>query len=185
MSHIAVFCSANDTIAKEYFDAAQELGQYLAKNDHPLVYGGCALGLMECIAKSVHESGGKTIGVVPTKIEENGKTSQFVDELIYCDNLTDRKQIMMDRADIFIALPGGLGTLDEIFTSAASQTLNYHQKKVILYNVNGFWDTCIAMLDDLQAKGVMRKHYSNQIVVANSIQEVDHHIRTIVQTQKD
>ena len=80
---------------------------------------------------------------------------------------------MMDRADIFIALPGGLGTIDEIFTVVASQTLNYHQKMVILYNVNGFWDTCIAMLDDLQSKGVMRKHYSNQILVASSLREID------------
>ena len=173
MSVIAVFCSANDTIAKDYFDAANELGQYMAKHNHPLVFGGCALGLMECIAKSVHEHGGKTIGVVPTKIEENGKTSQFVDEIIYCDNLTDRKQIMMDRADIFIALPGGLGTLDEVFTVAASQTIGYHNKIVILYNVNGFWDSCIQMLDDLQSKGVMRKHYSNQIQVAKSIQEIE------------
>ena len=172
MANVAVFCSANDTIANAYFDAARELGKYLAQKGHTLVYGGCALGLMECIARSVHENGGKTIGVVPGKIEENGHASEYVDELIPCENLTDRKQIMMDLSDVFVALPGGLGTLDEVFTVAASQTLNYHQKKVIMYNVGGFWNSCIAMLDDLQARGVMRKHYSNQILVVNSIEEL-------------
>ena len=180
MVKIAVFCSANNAIAEAYFDAACDLGKYLSEHNHILVYGGCALGLMECIAKSVYEHGGKSIGVVPSKIEENGKTSHYVDELIHCENLTDRKQIMMDLADIFIALPGGLGTIDEIFTVAASQTLNYHQKKVILYNVNGFWNSCVAMLDDLQSKGVMRKHYSNQILVANSLDEIDRMINDII-----
>ncbi len=173
MANIAVFCSANDTIASAYFEAARDLGHYLGSHNHTLVYGGCALGLMECIAKSTHEANGKSIGVVPGKIEENGQTSLYVDKLINCENLTDRKQIMMDLSDIFIALPGGLGTLDEVFTVAASQTLNYHQKKVILYNVNGFWNTCLALLEDLQSKGVMRKHYSNQILVANSLTEID------------
>lgn len=181
MANIAVFCSANDTISKDYFTAAAELGHYLAEHHHVLVYGGCSLGLMECIAKAVHDEGGNSIGVVPSIIEENGKTSQFVSKLIKCENLTDRKQIMMDQSDIFIALPGGLGTIDEIFTVVASQTLNYHHKMVILYNVNGFWDSCIAMLDDLQSKGVMRKHYSNQILVANSLNEIDQMISNLLQ----
>lgn len=183
MAKIAVFCSANDTIEKAYFNAARELGHYLSEHHHTLVYGGCSLGLMECIAKSVHESGGQSIGVVPAKIEDNGHTSHYVTDLITCENLTDRKQIMMDQADLFIALPGGLGTLDEIFTVAASQTLHYHQKKVILYNVNGFWNSCIAMLDDLQSKGVMRNHYNHQILVANSLHEMDQRIRDVLPEQ--
>ena len=170
---VCVFCSANDRIAPEYFDAARSVGEYLGKHRYTLVYGGCSLGLMECVAQAAHESGSRVIGVVPSKVEENGHTSHYIDELIRCDNLTDRKQIMMDRSDVFIALPGGLGTLDEVFTVAASQTLGYHHKKVILYNIGGFWDPCIRMLDEMQSRNMMRKSWNHQIVVANSFESLE------------
>ena len=149
------------------------LGAYLGECGVSLVYGGCSLGLMEALAESAHQAGAHIVGVVPSKVEENGHTSKYIDEVVMCENLSDRKQIMMDRSDIFIALPGGLGTLDEIFTVAASQTIGYHNKKVILYNVNGFWNSCIAMLDDLQRSGMMRRAYSNQIMAVESIDDID------------
>ena len=89
-----------------------------------------------------------------------------------CDNLTDRKQLMMDQSDVFIALPGGIGTLDEVFTVAASATIGYHHKRVVLYNMKGFWDGAIRMLDDLQAKGVIRGSWQTQIAVANNLDEI-------------
>ena len=170
---VCVFCSANDRIAPEFFDAARTVGAYLGKHRYTLVYGGCSLGLMECVAQAAHESGSRVIGVVPSKVEENGHTSRYIDELIRCGNLTDRKQIMMDRSDVFVALPGGLGTLDEIFTVAASQTLDYHTKKVILFNVGGFWEPCIRMLDEMQTNHMMRKPWSNQIAVVDSIERLE------------
>ena len=176
---VCVFCSANDRIAPEYFDAARAVGAYLGKNRYTLVYGGCSLGLMECVAQAAHQSGSRVVGVVPSKVEENGHTSQYIDELIRCDNLTDRKQIMMDRSDVFVALPGGLGTLDEIFTVAASQTLGYHHKIVILYNVGGFWDPCIRMLNEMQTSQMMRKPWVNQIVVANSFEDLEKLLDTV------
>jgi hypothetical protein len=91
---------------------------------------------------------------------------------ILCDNLTDRKQLMMDQGDVFVALPGGIGTLDEIFTIAASATVGYHQKTVILYNMKGFWNSLIQMLDDLHARGVTRKQWHSYIKVANTLEEV-------------
>ena len=169
---IAVFCSANDTIAPEYFILTEQLGKWMAEQGHSLVFGGCNLGLMECVAKAVHEGGGQTIGVVPSIIEERGRVSDYVDVEIPCDNLSDRKELMLAQSDVSIALPGGVGTLDEIFSVVAAHSIGYHQQQVILYNINGFWDSLVALLDDLTAKGVIRGDYHRQIKVAHSLEEL-------------
>lgn len=130
------------------------------------------MGLMECIAKAAHEAGGRTIGVVPTIIEKGGRMSEYVDIHIPCDNLDDRKALMVAQSDINIALPGGVGTLDEIFTVCAAASIGYHQKKVILYNMKGFWNSLLQMLDDLEQKGVIRDGFRSQLLVANSLEEV-------------
>lgn len=169
---LCIFCSANQAIDPDFFHLTEELGQWAAKKDHDIVFGGVNQGLMECVAKAAHEAGGRTIGVVPQIIERNGRLSQYVDVEIPCDNLNDRKQLMQDQSDVFIALPGGIGTLDEIFTIAASATIGYHQKPVILYNIEGFWDPLVAMLDSLQAQGVIRGHWQEHILVAASLQDI-------------
>ena len=169
---ICVFCSANQQIDHDFFELTRELGRWAAKEGHTIVYGGVNCGLMECLAKAVKEAGGQTIGVVPMLVEKSGRTSDYVDVEIPCDNLTDRKQLMMDQSDVFIALPGGIGTLDEIFTVTASATIGYHQKPVILYNMKGFWDSLIAMLDDLHTKGVTRKAWRTYIQVADTLDEL-------------
>lgn len=169
---IGVFCSANGQIDPDFFRATEELGRWLAQNGYDLVFGGVNQGLMECIARAVHEGGGRTIGVVPTIVEKSGRTSQYVEVEIRCDNLTDRKQLMMDQADVFVALPGGIGTLDEVFTVAASATIGYHDKPVILYNLKGFWNPLIALLDDLQQRNMVRGQWQQYINVANSLEEL-------------
>ncbi len=169
---IGIFCSANDHIDADFFGMTEELGRWIGQNGHQLVYGGVALGLMECIGKSVHEAGGQTIGIVPQIIEKGGKTSGYVDVNIPCDDLSDRKQLLMAQSDLFIALPGGVGTLDEIFTVVASHSIGYHHKKVVLYNMKGFWASTIALLDDMQACGFIRGHWSDLIAVANSLDDI-------------
>ena len=169
---IGIFCSANQEIDPDFFKYTEELGRWAAKNDHSIVYGGVNQGLMECVAKAVHEAGGRTIGIIPRIVEESGRISDYVDVEILCDDLNDRKQLMQDQADIFVALPGGIGTLDEILSIAASATIGYHDKKVILYNMKGFWDSLIALLDDLQIKGFTRKDWRTYIAVANSLEEL-------------
>ena len=169
---ICIFCSANWQIDHDFFRMAEELGQWSAEEGHTIVYGGVNQGLMECIGKAAHEAGGRTIGIVPVLVERQGRASQYNDVEIPCDNLSDRKQLMQDQSDVFIALPGGIGTLDEIFTIAASATIGYHQKPVILYNMKGFWDSLISMLDDLHSKGVTRKNWRTYIKVANSLEEI-------------
>ena len=169
---ICIFCSANQQIDPGFFTLTKELGQWAAHEGHTIVYGGVNQGLMECVARATKEAGGHTVGIVPQIVERSGRLSQYVDVDIPCDSLHDRKQLMEAQADVFVALPGGLGTLDEVFTVAASATIGYHQKTVILYNMKGFWDGLIGMLDDLQAKGVMRNPWHDYIKVANTLEEL-------------
>lgn len=170
--NICIFCSANSNIPTEYFERTSELGTWMGANGHTLVFGGCNLGLMECVAKAVHDAKGMTVGVVPTIVEKGGKVSDYVDVKILCDNLSDRKDLMIERSDVIIALPGGVGTLDEIFTVLAAASIGYHSKRVILYNIDGFWDSLIAMLDDLKTRGVLRAGFDDTMKVAHSLDEI-------------
>ena len=169
---ICIFCSANQQIDPDFFVMTQQLGQWAATHGHDIVFGGVNQGLMECIAQAAHEHGGRTTGVVPQIVEKSGRTSQYVDVEIPCDNLSDRKQLMQDLSDVFVALPGGIGTLDEVFTIAASATIGYHHKRVILYNMKGFWNGLIQLLDDLQQRGLVRGTWHNYISVANKQDEL-------------
>lgn len=169
---ICIFCSANQQIDPDFFRMTEELGQWATREGHTIVYGGVNQGLMECVGKAAHEAGGRTIGVIPRIVEKSGRISDYVDIEMLCDNLSDRKQIMEDQSDVFVALPGGIGTIDELFTIAAAHTIGYHDKLVILYNMKGFWDSLIAMLDDLQQKGMVRGNWHDYIAVANNLEEL-------------
>jgi uncharacterized protein (TIGR00730 family) len=169
---IGVFCSANQNIDADFFRATEQMGRWMAEKGHTLVFGGCNIGLMECIGRAVHDNGGRTIGVVPQIVEKGGGTFSDLDVFIPCDNLSDRKDLMLMQSDVIVALPGGIGTLDEIFTVAGSKTIGYHQKRVILYNMKGFWDSLIALLDDLQARGVIRGDYHDMITAASTLEEL-------------
>ena len=176
---ICVFCSANQQIDPEFFTMTEELGAWAAENGHSIVYGGVNQGLMEAVAKAAKGAGGRTIGIIPMIVEKSGRISDYVDVEIPCDNLSDRKQLMMDQADVFIALPGGIGTIDEVFTVAASATIGYHQKPVILYNMKGFWDSLIALLDDLQTRGTIRGDWHHYIKTAESIEEISRILKVL------
>lgn len=170
---ICVFCSANEHLDPDFFQMTEALGRWISQKGHTLVYGGVNCGLMECVAKAVHETGGRTVGIIPQIVEKNGRISDYVDVEILCDNLSDRKQLMLDKSDVFIALPGGIGTIDEVFTVASSATIGYHQKRVILYNMKGFWNSLVATLEDLQTKGVVRGQWREYIQVASTLKEIE------------
>ena len=170
--NICIFCSANSNLPTEYFDRTRELGAWMGANGHTLVFGGCNLGLMECVAEAVHNAKGMTIGVVPSIVEKGGKVSEHVDVKILCDNLSDRKDLMNQRSDVIITLTGGVGTLDEIFTVLAAAAIGYHHKRVVLLNIDGFWDSLLAMLDDLQSKGVLRPGLKETLTVVTEVEKV-------------
>lgn len=155
---IAVFCSANKNIDPDFFTLTEEMGKWMAENGHDLVFGGCNSGLMDCIGKTVKANGGRTFPDLDIEIP--------------CDNLSDRKDLMLAQSDIFVALPGGIGTLDEIFTIAAAHTIGYHHKMVILYNMKGFWNSTIALLDDMAEKSMIRGDWRDVIEVADNLEEL-------------
>ena len=174
---ICVFCSANGQLDPDFFTMTEELGRWLATEGHTLVYGGVNSGLMECVARAVQQAGGRTVGVLPQIVVKSGRLSDYVDTEVLCDNLSDRKQLMADKSDVFIALPGGIGTIDEVFTIAAAHTIGYHDKRVILYNMKGFWGDMIALLDRLQQRGMVRGEWRDYIAVANSLEEISELIK--------
>lgn len=184
--NIAIFCSANNNIDRKYFELTAELARWCADKGHSIVFGGCNAGLMGCLAEAFAKETakpqepqegprarqGQLIGVVPRIVEQGGRTSKHLTVHIPCDNLSDRKDLMLAHCDVAVALPGGIGTLDEVFTVAAAHTIGYHHKRVILYNMCGFWDTLIALLDDMQQRGMIRGHWTDYISVASTIDEL-------------
>ena len=172
MEKIGIFCSASDSIDPTFFDAVHQIGEWMGRNGKTLIYGGANLGLMECVAKAVKESGGRVIGVVPSKLEENGKVSTYLDEMIRTHNLSDRKDIILQQSDVLVALPGGIGTLDEVFHVMAAASIGYHQKKVIFYNANGYYSPLLAVLSELQARGFAHHPLSSYYEVANTFNEL-------------
>ena len=173
MERIGIFCSAADDIEAVYFEKARELGCWLGQNKKTLVYGGANLGLMECVAQAAKEQGAFVMGVVPTKLEERGAVSDLLDVTFRVDNLSERKDAMLRESDILVALPGGVGTLDEVFHVMASASIGYHAKKVIFYNVNGFWDSLCGTLDEMAQAGFVRGEFEKYFVVANSIAQLE------------
>ena len=169
---ICVFCSANDSVADEYFERSRELGAWCAKNGHSIVFGGHDAGLMHAVSWACKDAGGRVIGVVPRKIEEMGRLTPFLDVHIPCEDLTDRKQLMMDQSDAFVVLPGGIGTLDELFTVCAAATLGYHRKPIVVYDIAGCWSALTALLDDLERQGMMRRPWRELIRVVAHLDEL-------------
>lgn len=172
MERIGVYCSSSVKIDKKYFDAAQQLGEWIGRNGKWLVYGGSDRGTMGTLATAARQSGGRVMGVVPTALEDMGIVSDMLDVNFRCENLSDRKDIMIQESDILVALPGGIGTIDEVFTTVVARSLNYHTKMTVLYNLDGFWDSLIRLLDDVRDRGFANCQYDSLFVVANNFEEL-------------
>jgi uncharacterized protein (TIGR00730 family) len=177
MKSIAVFCAASENIAPGYFEAAAEVGAMLGRLGMTLVYGGARFGLMEATARAAKQAGARIVGVVPDILVERGRVSMLLDEQVNCRNLSERKDIMLERSDVLVALPGGIGTLDEIFHVLAAATIGYHTKRVVLYNVNGFWNPLLATVEDMSQAGFVRGEMEKYLIVANSVAELEDLIR--------
>jgi uncharacterized protein (TIGR00730 family) len=177
MKSVAVFCAASENIAPGYFEAASEVGAMLGRLGATLVYGGARFGLMEATARSAKEAGARIVGVVPYVLVERDRVSSLLDEHIPCRNLSDRKDIMLEKSDILVALPGGIGTLDEIFHIMAAATIGYHSKRVVLYNVNGYWNGLLSMLNGMLDAGFLRGDVEKFMAVASSIEQLENLIK--------
>jgi hypothetical protein len=149
---ICVFGASSSVIDKSYIEQVEEFGRNLAQRGHGLVYGAGASGLMGAAARGVHEKGGEIIGVVPTFFEDedmgvDGRIYKDCTELIKTDSMRERKRIMEDRADAFVIVPGGIGTFEEFFEILTLKQLDRHNKAIAIFNVNGYYDAMLKMLD--------------------------------------
>ncbi len=144
----------------------------MAQQGITLVYGGAAMGLMEEVARGVKSGGGHMVGVVPNRLVQREVQSSLLDEVVLCGTLAERKQLMLERSDLLLALPGGIGTLDEVFHVMGSATIGEHRKRVVLYNVDGFWDECMGMLSKMNREGFIRGRLSDYVVTAASVGEI-------------
>ena len=139
MKNIAVFCSARENIAQVHHRHAEEIGRWIGENENTLVYGGIAAGLMEVTAQAVKNSGGKVFGVVPESRKD--RQSMLLDEVVYTDSLHVRKKIMEERADAFVILGGGFGTLDELMSVWANMNFyGIENKKILIDNTTGLYN---------------------------------------------
>ena len=173
MENVAIFCAASENIAPGYFEAAAEVGAMLGRLGKTMVYGGARFGLMEATAKAAKAAGARIVGVVPDILVERDRVSRLLDEQVGCSNLSERKDIMLERSDVLVALPGGVGTLDEIFHVLAAATIGYHTKRVVLYNVNGFWNALLAAVDEMSQAGFVRGEMEKYLVVADNIAQLE------------
>ena len=139
MKNIAVFCSARENIAEVHHRHAVEIGRLIGENGYTLIYGGIAAGLMEVTAQAVKDSGGKVLGVVPESRKQ--RQSTLLDDVIYTDSLHVRKKIMEEKADAFVILGGGFGTLDELMSVWANMTFyGIESKKILIDNTSGLYN---------------------------------------------
>jgi len=140
ISSVTVFCGSSDAVDPKYFAAAVELGEKIARRGWRLIYGGGSVGLMGALARAVLDGGGLVTGVIPRALLDLGVGETKVSELVVTDGLRDRKAIMDERGDAFVALPGGLGTMEEVLEALTLKQLGYHRKAVAVLDLDGFFD---------------------------------------------
>lgn len=172
MDKIGVFCSATEDLPAHYREAAAAFGQWLGERHKTLVYGGSSRGLMGDMGRACHAAGGQLYGMVPFILEERGWVEPDLDVTFPCEGLTDRKELMMLESEAFVALPGGIGTLDEVFTVLGQASIGLAQKRVFLLNLDGFYDTLIAFLQELADKAFVRQPLDAYFMVARSVDEL-------------
>ena len=173
IKHVGVFCAASDQLDAAYYSMARAFGRWLGGRGLTLVYGGADSGLMESVAEGVKSAGGRVVGVVPRILESKRRVSRLVDEVVPCNGLADRKGIMGERSDVLVALPGGIGTLDEVFTVMAAHSIGYHHKRVVLFALDGFWDGLVGLLQELDRRRFVNVPLSRYLSVARSWDELE------------
>lgn len=169
IKRIAVFCGSHTGVKHEYMGAAINLGKMLAQNNIELIYGGSSVGLMHQLAKSVKKNGGKITGVIPRFLSEKGLAESLADEMIVVESMQERKAKMAELADAFIALPGGFGTLEEVFEVITASQLGLHSKPIGLANINGFYSLILKHIDRMIDEGFVNPMHKETIFASEKI----------------
>lgn len=176
---ITVYCSSAKSVPPVYFHAAAELGRAIAGEGWTLVYGGNAVGCMGALADGARAAGGRVVGVTPQLLVNHGIADDACHELIVTATMRERKALLEQRGDAFVALPGGLGTFEEVFEILVGRTLGYHQKPIVLLNVAGYYAPLLAMIEHGIEHRFIRPIAREAYVVAGSVEEAIRSLRKI------
>jgi uncharacterized protein (TIGR00730 family) len=169
--NIAVFCASANGNNPIYRETAEHLGRTLAQRNIGLIYGGAKVGLMQAVADSCLAHGGRVVGVIPEVLVDLEVAHDGITELHVTDTMHTRKALMGEKADAFLILPGGFGTMEEMFEVLAWQTLRLHDKPIVLINTAGFYDQLLAFLDHCVTEGVLKPKSRAILLVATSVED--------------
>jgi uncharacterized protein (TIGR00730 family) len=169
---ICVYCGSGFGSDPVFVQTAAELGRSMAKHGLSLVYGGGNVGLMGTVARSVLDSGGYVTGIIPSFLKSREKMLDDVQETIVVEDMHTRKRLMFEKADAFVALPGGIGTLEELVEQMTWAQLGQHTKPILLVSVNGFWKPLLTLFAHMREQGFIRPGLELNYLVAERIEEV-------------
>jgi uncharacterized protein (TIGR00730 family) len=169
---ICVYCGSNSGNDPAYAAAARRFGEILASNGIRLVYGCGSTGLMGTLARAVHDHGGEITGIIPEFLKAQERLFVDADEIIVTADMHERKRLMFERADAFVALPGGVGTLEELIEQLTWAQLGRHRKPILLADALGFWDPMIAVFDHLRSSGFLPPGRRVGYLVADSVEKI-------------
>ncbi|WP_326555450.1 TIGR00730 family Rossman fold protein [Micromonospora sp. NBC_01813] len=169
MAAIGVFCASSRTLDQRWLDLATATGRELATRGHTLVSGGGCVGMMGALADGTRSAGGYTLGVIPQPLVDLEVADTHSDELVVTDGMASRKTLMIEKSDAFITLPGGLGTLDELFEVWTTAVLGMHRKPVVVVDVDGFYQGLLSWLDALADTEFVGRSARDLLIVVDSV----------------
>ncbi len=172
MKSLCVYCASSDRLDPKYYAAAEQVGAEIAQRGWALVYGGGKTGLMGAVARGTKSAGGRVVGVIPEFMKERELAFDEADELISVITMRERKMLMETRADAFLALPGGWGTLEELLEILTLAHLEVLHKPVILFNQDGYYDDLVRLFERVVEERFMHASIRGKYAVANSIDEI-------------
>ena len=170
--NVAVFCASASGVHSAYRAAAEELGRGLATRNIGLIYGGSNVGLMKAVAEAALAADGKVIGVIPEVLVDLEVAHHGITELHITSTMHTRKALIGEKADAFVALPGGFGTFEELFEVLAWHTLKIHTKPILLLNTNGFYDKLLIFLDHCVTEGMLKPKSRELLLAVNTVEDV-------------
>lgn len=179
---VTVYCSSSSDIRPAYFDAGRELGGAIARAGWTLVYGGNRIGLMAAVADAARAAGGKVVGITPQLLVDQGIGDDLCDELIVTPGMRERKALLEQRGDAFIALPGGLGTFEEVLEILVGRMLGYHDKPIVLLNTSDYFGPILTAIEHGIAEKFIRPRARAAYNVAESVEAAISHVRSAAQT---
>jgi uncharacterized protein (TIGR00730 family) len=168
---VCVYCSSSDHLAPEYYAAARELGVGLAQRGWGLVYGGGSIGMMGALARAVHSAGGQVMGVIPQALLDREVGYLEADELVVTTTMRERKRLMDERAEAFVTLPGGFGTLEELLEILTLRQLGYHNKPIIIVNLSGYFTPLLEQFERIFAQQFTAQRFRDLYTVVSTIEE--------------